>query len=253
MNLSLEDFIRKIKEDLLIQLKEYEVIGINDNKVLKNNGISLTGISILRKDSNIAPTFYLDDMYMLYRKGKSYEELLEYLISSYIKKNDIQLEEPLEIYDYDLIKEKVFLRIVNMERNQEMLKDCPYIKFLDLALTFRVLVTNDDGGIGSILIRNNEINKWNISTEDLYKIAYMNTKSIFPLYVESLTDMLNKAFPNECFPDENPLYILSNNKKINGATMIIYEDILDGFASDINESFYIIPSSIHEGATRFAA
>ena len=42
------------------------------------------------------------------------------------------------------------------------------------------------------------------------------------------------------------MYILSNTCGINGATVVLYEDILKDFAGKIQEDVIILPSSIHE-------
>ena len=51
----------------------------------------------------------------------------------------------------------------------------------------------------------------------------------------------------DCFAEyEMPVYILTNSKKVNGASCILYKNLLRNFACEKNENFYIIPSSIHE-------
>jgi hypothetical protein len=42
------------------------------------------------------------------------------------------------------------------------------------------------------------------------------------------------------------MYILSNFKGINGASCLLYENVLSEFAQLIQSDFYILPSSIHE-------
>jgi hypothetical protein len=43
-----------------------------------------------------------------------------------------------------------------------------------------------------------------------------------------------------------PLYILTNNRCINGAAYLAYDDVISDFAHQINSSLFILPSSIHE-------
>ena len=42
------------------------------------------------------------------------------------------------------------------------------------------------------------------------------------------------------------MYIVSNEKKLNGASAILYKDSLQSIARRLNSDFYIIPSSVHE-------
>ena len=48
------------------------------------------------------------------------------------------------------------------------------------------------------------------------------------------------------------MYVITNKNKVFGATAIIYPGVLMEFSKQKGD-FYILPSSIHEGATRFAA
>jgi hypothetical protein len=42
------------------------------------------------------------------------------------------------------------------------------------------------------------------------------------------------------------MYVLSNDRGINGASTLLYPNVLYDFASSIRMNFYILPSSIHE-------
>lgn len=43
-----------------------------------------------------------------------------------------------------------------------------------------------------------------------------------------------------------PLYVLTNEIRLNGASVLFYTDCLKRFASDIGRDFFVLPSSIHE-------
>ena len=45
---------------------------------------------------------------------------------------------------------------------------------------------------------------------------------------------------------EVPMYVLSNKSRINGASCILYKDILKDFAMVVDKDLYVLPSSIHE-------
>ncbi len=44
------------------------------------------------------------------------------------------------------------------------------------------------------------------------------------------------------------MYVLTNSRGINGASCILYREVIHEFAHDLNSNLYIIPSSIHEVA-----
>ena len=43
-----------------------------------------------------------------------------------------------------------------------------------------------------------------------------------------------------------PMYLLTNSLKIYGATVILYEGLLEQICQKLNSSFVVIPSSVHE-------
>ena len=123
--------------------------------------------------------------------------------------------------------------------------DCPYIRFHDLAITFRWLAYQDSIGISTALISNREMNRWNVTKEQLYQDASVNTPRIFPGKIKKLQEMVEDyGFPIAKGYFE--LYVLTNQQGINGATCILYDKLLEQFAREINRSFYLLPSSIHE-------
>ena len=42
------------------------------------------------------------------------------------------------------------------------------------------------------------------------------------------------------------MYVCTNASKINGAGVILYENLLKDFAQKVGADFYILPSSVHE-------
>jgi hypothetical protein len=47
-------------------------------------------------------------------------------------------------------------------------------------------------------------------------------------------------------PPEQQMYVISNEKGINGAISMLYEDKLHTLAAELESDLYIMPSSIHE-------
>lgn len=59
---------------------------------------------------------------------------------------------------------------------------------------------------------------------------------------EMANDMV--GYPEQA--DQNKMYILSNVKGINGATCLLYQNVLRDFSEQIQSDLFILPSSIHE-------
>ncbi len=60
------------------------------------------------------------------------------------------------------------MKLINYERNRELLKRVPYYRFLDLAIVFLCLVESDSSGTATVLIHNEHLTYWGITRDDLY-------------------------------------------------------------------------------------
>lgn len=241
-----KEFLNVVKDKLPDYLLQYDIEDIHVNTVSKNNGRKFTGIAIAVRDEQISPNIYMDYYYMLYSEEKDMNHILELITEEYIK-----ARENIDGYDFKCIdnmniQNKIFLKLINFEKNQEILADCPYIKYEDLAITFRILLKSDDSGIASACMRNKEFDKLNMDIDSLYNIAKENTRKLFPPVLQRLDKMIFDKYSDISEPPHDMnLYVLTNNQGINGAVYMSYEDIISDFAKE-HGSFYILPSSIHE-------
>lgn len=159
-----------------------------------------------------------------------------------------QLREEQSYYGhFNTVKDSIIVRVVNYEKNKEILKKCPYIKIHDLAITFRWIARQDDIGISTALITDEELGSWNIGIQELFCAGIANTKRIFPGEIFTMQSMLTHLMPGlEIGEAGIDLYVLTNQCKIHGATAILYQDMIAGFARELNMDLYILPSSVHE-------
>ena len=71
-----------------------------------------------------------------------------------------------------------------------MLDTIPHVRFLDLAIIFYGLVTEDSDGIMSIRITNEHLKSWKKSIGDLLEVASKNTPILFPGVIRSMVDVI---------------------------------------------------------------
>lgn len=126
-----------------------------------------------------------------------------------------------------------------------MLADSPHREFQDLAITYRILVSRNDAGMMSTRINSSLAARYNLTEPDLYAIAYENTERLFPSVVCPMNDILRELMPDEV-PEDNNLYVVTNNQQISGATAVLYGENLQQIADTYGCDLYVIPSSIHE-------
>lgn len=229
-------------------------------EVIKNNNRSLTGLCILKDGGNMAPTIYLDGFFAEYKKGTCLEQICNE-VSRIYEENKVKKDFDVSgIMDYDQMKDRICYKLVNAKKNQKLLTDAPHIIFHDLAIIFYILVSRDTAGTGTITVRNNIKDMWAVDADELYLIALRNTQRLFRGKVNTMTSVISEIFSDsmddefaEQFydiaaneDDMVPMYVVTNADKINGAGVILYDNLLKEFAERIKSDFFILPSSIHE-------
>ena len=277
-----EEFIRYIEENLLelllaIEKKENEgenkepqeetntdegknQYRIDIHKITKNNGIVLDGLSIKQAGRNISPNIYLNSYFEEYQLGKPISVIMEEIVFRYQKLREETEFEVLDITDFHTVKDKIVLRLVNYEKNREQLKQCPHKKYMDLAITFRYMVSKDMLGIASTIVTKEEFELWQVEIEELYHLALFNTMREFPWRMDSLVRVImesmrrqeGKGLSEEVLQEmeqmENGvnMYVLTNEHGINGATCILYDNVIRNFARVQDCNIFVLPSSVHE-------
>ena len=151
--------------------------------------------------------------------------------------------------EYEAVKGKIVYRLINRKRNSEMLKDVPHREILDLVLVYRIIVAIDTDRKGTILINNEIVAKWGITEEKLYELAQENTMRLFKADMMKMQNLLNELMPgNESEVDEDApqLWILTDNERHYGDTVMVYPEMMEQISEKLGYDFYIIPSSVHE-------
>ena len=235
-------------EDCSIQLQE----------VTKNNGLILHGLCIREEDSNIAPTIYLEGFYEQYQAGRSFVDIVKEIARVYEDNRVTGSFNPDIIMDYERIKDYICGKVVNTERNTTLLSDVPSVPFCDLSIIFFVKLPDYKEQAASITIHNSLMDSWGVDTDTLYEVAKNNTPRLLPgnvcsmesvlsgLFYDEPEDFLSTGFDDIRPADEFRLYVATNNVRVNGATVFLYDNLLSGFAERIGADFFILPSSIHE-------
>ena len=274
-------FIEKTKKAIQDYLGEEATVMVN--QITKNNGVILEGLSIMEKEKNISPTIYLNSFYNSYEEGESFSDIVKRIVDIY-KQNKIEENINMDFFmDYDKVKQKIVYKLINYDKNTELLEDIPYVKYLDLAIVFYCMVTSEQIGNASILIHNKHCAMWDVTLEDIYSIAEENTPRLLPSELRNMEDVLCQIMREKLEQEYHassmteseeeqiesaeewtesgadqiigglesdnqtvPMYVLSNRTRVHGAACILYQGVVSKFADDLQKDLYILPSSIHE-------
>lgn len=219
------------------------------HSALKNNGAKRTGLTISQKGTNISPTIYLEEYYNHYQNGWTLDEITESIIQLYKEVRFEHSWEVRQVQDFKLAQSKVAYKLIHLEKNETLLKELPHIPYLDLAIVFFLLLETTEKGAATILITNDMLNYWDISLEELYQTALKNTPVILHAEFKPMRVVIQELLqepPSTADLEDNYMYVLSNHHRHFGAACILYERVLEDIGNQLNEDFYILPSSIHE-------
>lgn len=247
MKNQIEEFTSKLER----ALSEYysDEYDVSVTLVDKNNGVKLHGITIRRKGMTIAPTFYAEHFFDSYEAGETLSKIV-HSITEYVSESDnITLLEVDYFDDYDKVKASLEMKLVNTKLNEEYLKNVPSVQFNDLSAIFMVVLCDERIGNGGIVVKNEHIELWGVDIKTLYDDAKKNMMKNNPFALTNIIDILSEIKERREYSDDvGPInmYVLTNNKKVNGAVTLMYDNMLDIIAEKMHGDYYILPSSIHE-------
>lgn len=221
------------------------------SRVRKNNGVTLDGIVIRKDGSPLSPTIYLNEYLPAYQDGRStIDEVVDSVLAAYkASRTTDDVGSFLQYADWESVKYKIYFRLVNRRMNEELLADVPHEDFLDLAVTFHVMVSIHEEGDASILIRNDHLQMWGVTEEDLMQEARANMPRLLPAEAVPLASILAGLVGDEAADAGDgglPMYIITNRQRLHGSGAVLYGDALAVLADRLGSDLWLLPSSIHE-------
>lgn len=253
-----QKFMKMIENNIKSYLPEkYQSATICINEIPKNNGVVKTALSFIPSEDGLAREIYLEGAYQEFCDNPSMENILtkaaQFIISAM---EDTVVFNPEMVTDFKQAQDKIVLRVVNKDSNQEQLQSIPYheMENTDLIATFRIDVSVGDAN-GSILVNHAMLESWGVGESDLYEKALQNTQQRHPFTLQSMEKVMMEIMsgissvePNQLPTQLEPYtqYLLSNVDKSNGAVCLLYPDLLKKIGGIFESNFFILPSSIHE-------
>lgn len=247
-----ENFILEVKSRVECLCPDSSV---SVERVVKNNALTLDGIVIRREGECLTPTIYLNGMYEEYCNGKTVDAIVEEIID--IDKNQrLKFEvDPDYFCNFEQVKGNIFAKLINFDKNEELLNRLPHRKFLDLAIIYYGVFDGFSDGVGMWNITNEVLKGYSIDEDALYQNAMNNTIKKQPYFIKTMMELLGEIMPEEEYSqyvDEDmvamrrtPMYVMSNEDKIFGAITVLYPGVLNDFYEKHGD-FYVLPSSVHE-------
>lgn len=251
-----QEFVRVIQGELNRQLKGG--VKVDLYKAVKNNGKKKEGLIIHTPGANVSPTIYLEEFYEEFEKGRELEELIKEILGFYEKVKCITCRDVAELEDYGNIRSRIAMKLVNREKNKELMKLVPHREFLDLALVFYVLLGITEDGSTTMQVYNEHLSRWGICEREIWEDAKKNAMALLPAQLFTMRGILEADKDTEAQDkycgdllggksmERDSMYVLSNTMQNLGAACIAYPGVLEMIGDILEEDYYILPSSIHE-------
>ena len=245
-DMSYKQFCERMK-DILQQYYGVES-NVKLHTVQKVNGVVLHGITVMKEGVSIVPTLYLESYYDELNRGMPLNDIVHRFILEY-DKAAIHDDFDISFFEfYDKVKPHLGYKLINYEMNRELLQEVPHKRYLDLAIVCYCNIVDDRLGKGTILIRNEHLDIWKIEKDILIRDSLKNMPLIFPSEVINMADLLKELYdyPAQLICGKMPMYVLTTRARMYGAAAILYSGQLEAIAREVDDDFYLLPSSIHE-------
>lgn len=96
-----------------------------------------------------------------------------------------------QTFNFERVKDKIYVRLFNYKRNKNDLKTVLYSRFLDLAVVPIIILEMKDSGYAYTFIHRTQLEKWNISKEEIFQTAHRNGQGGWKMHpIESSAEEL---------------------------------------------------------------
>ncbi len=92
--------------------------------------------------------------------------------------------------DYAQVEDRIYVKLVNYEKNKELLKNIPHTKWLDLAAVFYYAMEWQGKAGASILLYHSHLAMWGKAEEEIRRSAKRNMERDMPGRLVSLGELV---------------------------------------------------------------
>lgn len=239
---------KEFTETIMVRLAERcPDFSFETTNVIKRNDEKLIGI-IGRTSHALCPTVYVEPFYQNYRQGMSADEVIDRMAEIFWQehlsvKSELSIRNNME--DFEKIKDRLIIVLSSLDMNEQWLKDKCYRPFLNLAATVGILVDVDETSNSIIHVKEKMLDMWNVTFEYIFEVAKENSFIESNILFKDIYDVLTLDGIS-LDADASLLYVATNLHNFMGANLLMNNSFLYEIAEKLQDSFYIIPSSVHE-------
>lgn len=200
---------------------------------------------------------HVEELYVAYQNGIRLNTIVDYICSDVLHAKSIYVyDKTKELMDYDTAKSRLFVRLINYDRNADILRDVVHKTLGDIVFTVYAIVDENEFGIVSTKVLKSMVKKWDKNEDDIFNEAIKNTYRATPPRIYKWEGVLcDKSYAGESFMNDEDICdldksfsgnILSTTRKTNGAVAVFLPGVAERIAELLDSDFYMVFTSIHE-------
>lgn len=200
---------------------------------------------------------YAQDLYQYYLGGTSLNVIIQRTIEDLNRmKTSGILETAQYLDDYEKIKQNLFIRLLNMDKNQKELKNSVFRVIGDIAMVLYVRMGKFENVISSFKVKKEMVDHWHKNQGEVFEEALKNTYYITPPRIFQWEKLVfDPDYRGDNFmdtPTDFPLKkdaagnCLSTDERTNGAVAVFLPGVARRISDLMGSGFYMVFTSIHE-------
>ena len=250
--LTIESFAKRVKDHLFDNNPKYakicdvQIISLDDPY-----GNPIPGLTIGTKNDRYVFLIHLDKPYEMYKNREAdLPEITESIIDAFVEAY-IPKESRIDVIeDYEASKDHLFMKLVNISRSYQLLKEVPYMRFGDLAVIFQAVIFEEEKTRGIVTVKRSWMERWGVDEKTLFDVAQKNMEESNPLRIRHIAEVFSSE---EDFPDVNPMSLFTSNlyemrgdNRDGGAIGLVFINKIRRFAKEHKTDLFLIPASTDE-------
>ena len=208
----------------------------------------LMGIVFRKHGSNVAPTLYVEDYYS--EDVGCLSDIAEEMVESVYTAMENVPDMEGNVKNYNIIKENLGVRVLDLERNKEYAADKLYKDLGNGLGLFADIRFPEGDGFASAVVADSLLDKWNISEDTFWEDVMASAANVVsPTFINVESMMFGNGTNLLDEPDEDAhgkMYVLSSNGNTLGASSLFLPNIAEKVCAILGGEYYALPSSVHE-------
>lgn len=238
---SIRDFVKAVKAVMETMLDGFE---LEEKDIVKMNDIINHGLIARRRGENAGATVYLDEAFS---RGEDIDSVARDLAGIVLEADSHKPVTADSNFDFsfDSIKDKLTLRLLDIERNTAYLMEHPC---REIGAGLAVVAEINVGDEYSIVVNNDIARDYDLDV--LFDTATANMTALYPAQMISLESAIfgngrNVLDSND--EDIDGMYtLMSDGLHCFGASTLAYKGVAEKVRRLFGSGYFILPSSLHE-------